>query len=79
LILAVYNLVNHWAHRIQYVLYCIYHFYGASHMQHEPFRTATDHSDWHSVGVYSPKRYRQLQVKDLPRVLTWHLERDMTI
>jgi len=27
-------------------------------------------------GVYTLKRYKQLQVKDLPRVPTWCLERD---
>src|SRR6218665_1707494 len=26
--------------------------------------------------VYTPKRFRQLQVKDLPKVPTWRLERD---
>ena len=31
--------------------------------------------NWHCVGVYTPKCYRQLQVKDLPMVLTWQLER----
>ena len=29
-----------------------------------------------TVGVYTPKRYRQLQVKDFPKVPTWWLERD---
>ena len=28
-------------------------------------------------GVYTPKRYRQLQVKDLPKVSTWRLARDL--
>ena len=28
-----------------------------------------------TVRVYTPKRYRQLQVKDLPKVPTWWLER----
>src|SRR6218665_1724356 len=28
------------------------------------------------VGVYTPKRHRQLQVKDLPKIRTWRLERD---
>src|SRR6218665_1539197 len=29
-----------------------------------------------SVGVYMPKRYRQLQVKDLAKVPAWRLEGD---
>src|SRR6218665_3397945 len=28
------------------------------------------------MGAYTPKRYRQLQVKDLPTVPKWRLERD---
>src|SRR6218665_4201043 len=34
-------------------------------------RIAPDHSNSYRVGVYTLKRYRQLQVKDLPKVLTW--------
>ena len=44
--------------------------------RNELFRNSPDHSNWHCVGVYTPKRYRQLQVKDLPKVSTWRLERD---
>jgi len=33
------------------------------------------HSNWHCVRAYTPKRYRQLQVKDLSKVPTWRLER----
>ena len=54
-----------------FVLYCIFvfiNFYGASHGMHEPFRSAPDHSNWHCIGVFTPKRYTQLQVKYLPRV-----------
>src|SRR6218665_530652 len=29
------------------------------------------------IGVYTPKRCRQLQVKDLPKVLTWRIKRDL--
>src|SRR6218665_1485389 len=61
-----------------FVLYCILfvHFYSAFNSQPELFRSAPDHSNWHCVGVYTPKRYRQLQVKDLPKVPTWRLDRD---
>ena len=38
--------------------------------QHEPFKSAPDNSNWHCVGVYTPKRYRQLQVKDLQNFTT---------
>jgi len=31
---------------------------------------------WYCVGVNTPMRYRQLRVKDLPKVPTWGLERD---
>ena len=56
-------------------LYCIVfiHFYSTSRSL-QPFRCAPDHSNWHCIGVYTPKRYRQLQVKDLPKVPTWRLE-----
>ena len=37
--------------------------------------TFPDHSNWHCVGDYKTKRYRQLQVKDLPKFPTWRLER----
>ena len=57
------------------ILYCIDPFlYRFS--RHEPCRSAPDHSIWHCAGVYTPKHYRQLQVKDLPKVPTWRLERD---
>jgi len=60
------------------VLYWIYPF--LQHFsRHEPFRSAPDHSNWHCIGVYTPKRYRQLQVKDLPKVPTWQLERDSNL
>ena len=29
-------------------------------LQHAPFRSVPDHSNWHCLGVYTPKRYRQL-------------------
>ena len=32
---------------------------------------------WYCVGVNTPKRHRQLWVKDLPKVPTWRLERDL--
>ena len=50
------------------VLYSIVfiHFYNSA----SPFRSAPDHSNWHCVGVYTPKRYRQLQAKDLPKIPT---------
>jgi len=38
--------------------------HGLMSSQHEPFRSAPDHSNWHCVGVYRLKRYRELQVKD---------------
>src|SRR6218665_2725702 len=61
---------------LKFVSYCIVfiHFYSASHsliLSEALPTTAID-----TVGVYMPKRYRQLQVKDLPKVLTWRLERD---
>ena len=34
---------------------------------------------WFCVGVNTPKRYGQLQVKDLLKVLTWRLEWDLTL
>ena len=34
---------------------------------------------WYCVRVNMPKRYRQLQVKDLPEVLTWRLEWDLNL
>ena len=40
------------------------------------FQSAPDHSNLHGIGVYTPKRYRQLQVKDLPKIPTWRLEQD---
>src|SRR6218665_3376057 len=33
------------------------------------FRGAPDHSNWHCVRVYTPKRYRKLHVKDLLKVI----------
>src|SRR6218665_172868 len=56
--------------------YCIVfiHFYSASDsiiLSEALPTTAID-----TVGVYTPKRYRQLQVQDLPKVPTWRLERD---
>ena len=59
--------------------YCILfiHLYSTSHSMSlsEAFpTTAID-----TVGVYTPKRYRQLQVKDLPKVLTWRLEWDSNL
>ena len=58
------------------LLYCIVfiHFYSASRsmsLSEALPATAID-----TVGVYMPKLYRQLHVKDLPKVLTWRLERD---
>ena len=40
-----------------------------------PLRGAPDYSNWHGVGIYTPKRYMQLWVKDLPKVPRWRLER----
>ena len=62
------------------IVYCIVfiHFYSTSH-GNEPFRSTLDHSIWQCVGVYTPKRYRQLQVNDLPKVPTWWLERDSNL
>ena len=57
------------------VLYCIYPFLWRF-SQHEPFRSAPDHSNLHCVRVYTPKCNRKLQVKDLPKVPTWRLEQD---
>ena len=34
---------------------------------------------WHCVGVNTPKRYRQLWVKDLPHVPTWRKELDWSL
>ena len=34
---------------------------------------------WYWVGVKTPKRYRQMQVKDLPKVPTWRLEWDSNL
>ena len=34
---------------------------------------------WYCVGVNTPKRYRQLQVKDLSKVPTWCLEWDSNV
>ena len=34
---------------------------------------------WYCVGVNMPKRYMQLWVKDLPKVLKWQLERDLNL
>ena len=40
------------------------------------FQKCARSQHWYCVRVNTPKRYRQLQVKDLPKVLTWWLERD---
>src|SRR6218665_2828393 len=57
-------------------LYCIVfiHFYSASHSLSFSEALPTTAIDTVHVGVYTPKRYRQLQVKDLPKVPTWRLE-----
>jgi len=60
----------------QIVLYCIHPFLQRF-SQHEPFRSAPDHSNRHSVSESTlAVCYKQLQVKNLSKVLTWQLERD---
>src|SRR6218665_946454 len=56
--------------------YCIVfiNFYSASQSMSLSEALPTTAID--TVGVYTPKRYRQLQVKDFPIVPTWWLERD---
>ena len=34
---------------------------------------------WYCVGVNTPKRYRQLRVKDLPKILMWQLQWDSNL
>jgi len=61
------------------IVYCIVfiHFYSASRSMSlsEAIPTTTTYL-WHCVWAYTLKRYRQLQVKDLPKVPTLRLERD---
>ena len=61
---------------IRIVLYCIDPFI-LRFSQHEPFRSAPGHSN--CVGVKTPKRCRQLRVKDLSKVPTWRLEWDSNL
>ena len=56
------------------------HFYNASNSMIVPLRSAPDHSiDTGCDGVNTPKRYRQLLVKDLPKVPAWRLECDSSL
>ena len=61
---------------VQNPLYCIVfiHFYSASHGKSLSEALLTTEID--TVRVYTTKRYRQLQVKDLPKIPMWRLERD---
>ena len=76
------SFIHSFIHSLRECVYCnVYctvfiRFYNASHSmglsEAPPAATV-----WHCVGVYLPKRYRQLQVKDLPKVPMWRLERDL--
>ena len=57
--------------------YCIVfiHFYSASHSM--SLSEALPNTTIDTVEVNKPKRYRQLQVNDLPMVPTWRIEREI--
>src|SRR6218665_2234712 len=63
--------------KVQLALYCIIHFYGAFHSR--SLSEALPTTAIHTAVVYTSKRYRQLRVKDLPKVPTWRLEHDSNL
>ena len=68
---------NYWI--VRYCIVCIVFIYFYStplNMSHSE-RSWLQH--WYRVGVNTPKRYRQLRVNYLPKVLTWQLEWDLNL
>ena len=59
------------------IMYCIYPF--LAFLSAWTFQKRSRLHHWYCVGVNTPKRDRQLRVKDLPKVLTWRLELDSNL